>query len=194
VIGQTDGALVAQRVRQEAVTKLLGAINSESRYAIVEPGWRERSQLYANLQRGTIKGELMRSFWQFKSFPIAQFERMWDVAMSRPTFGGKIGVLSALMAMQVVAGAMIMQTRDMLSGKDRGRWTGSSASLRSSKGGALGVYGDFLYSLNQTRYGTGPLELAAGPTIGPCSTRSRRRLARRRAPARARKRTSAPST
>jgi hypothetical protein len=105
VIGQTDGALVAQRVRQEAVTKLLGAINSESRYAIVEPGWRERSQLYANLQRGTIKGELMRSFWQFKSFPIAQFERMWDVAMSRPTFGGKIGVLSALMAMQVVAGA-----------------------------------------------------------------------------------------
>jgi len=33
--------------------------------------------------------------------------------------------------------------------------------------GALGIYGDFLYSVNQTRYGSGPLEALAGPTLGP---------------------------
>jgi len=35
------------------------------------------------------------------------------------------------------------------------------------QGGALGIYGDFLYSVNQTRYGSGPLEALAGPTMGP---------------------------
>lgn len=31
----------------------------------------------------------------------------------------------------------------------------------------MGIYADFLYSVNQTRYGTGPLEAMAGPTVGP---------------------------
>ncbi len=34
-------------------------------------------------------------------------------------------------------------------------------------GGALGFYGDFLYSVNQTRYGSGPIEALSGPTLGP---------------------------
>jgi len=34
-------------------------------------------------------------------------------------------------------------------------------------GGALGIYGDFLYSVNSTRYGSGPIEALAGPTLGP---------------------------
>ena len=35
------------------------------------------------------------------------------------------------------------------------------------KGGSLGIYGDFLYSQSgTTRYGSGPLEVLAGPTIG----------------------------
>jgi hypothetical protein len=35
------------------------------------------------------------------------------------------------------------------------------------KGGSLGLYGDFLFSQSgTTRYGTGPLEAIAGPTIG----------------------------
>ncbi len=31
----------------------------------------------------------------------------------------------------------------------------------------LGFYGDFIYSANQTRYGSGPVEALSGPTIGP---------------------------
>ena len=35
------------------------------------------------------------------------------------------------------------------------------------QGGALGIYGDFLYGANQTRYGSGILEAMSGPTLGP---------------------------
>lgn len=40
------------------------------------------------------------------------------------------------------------------------------AFISSLSRGRLGIYGDFLYGFNQTRYGTGPLEIASGPTIG----------------------------
>lgn len=35
------------------------------------------------------------------------------------------------------------------------------------QGGALGIYGDFMYGASNTRYGSGPVEVLAGPTIGP---------------------------
>lgn len=31
----------------------------------------------------------------------------------------------------------------------------------------MGIYGDFIYGAGHTRYGSGPLEVMAGPTIGP---------------------------
>ena len=37
--------------------------------AVIEPGVKERTLMMANLQRGTWKGELARSFFLFKSFP-----------------------------------------------------------------------------------------------------------------------------
>lgn len=160
-------AEAGQRARQDAIHKLLGAINSESRYAVIEPGWRERAQLFGGLERGTIKGEVTRAFWQFKSFPIAQFERAWDVAMSRPTTGGKVGVIAGVITMTTLAGAMLIQVQDLLAGKDPRPMDWKFGLTSFIKGGALGIYGDFLYGINETRYGTGLLEAAAGPTIGP---------------------------
>jgi hypothetical protein len=133
VIAQVDGPVEAARARQDAVVKLLGAINSESRVAIVEPGWRERAQLYAGLERGTMKGEVIRAFWQFKSFPIAQLERAWDVAMSRPTFGGKAGVLAGVMVMQTLTARCCFKRARCSRARIRVRWIGSSASHHSCR-------------------------------------------------------------
>jgi hypothetical protein len=33
--------------------------------------------------------------------------------------------------------------------------------------GHFGIYGDFIYGVNQTRYGSGPIVAVSGPTIGP---------------------------
>jgi hypothetical protein len=41
----------------------------------------------------------------------------------------------------------------------------TAAAILSNR--ECGIYGDFLYSVNQTRYGSGPVEALAGPTIGP---------------------------
>ncbi|HJV76574.1 MAG TPA: hypothetical protein VJ654_20340 [Noviherbaspirillum sp.] len=172
VIAADAGPEIAERVRREAVVKYLGALHSESLNAVIEPGWKERAMMVGGLQRGNIRDELMRSFWQFKAFPITQFERMWDIAASRPGAGGKAQFLSAVMLMTTAAGAMMLQTQSLLSGQDprpMDDWKFWLAAF--IKGGSLGIYGDFLYSQSATtRYGSGPLEVLAGPTIGSAAT------------------------
>lgn len=160
------------QARREAVVKYLGALHSESHNAVIEPGWKERSMMVGGLQRGNLRDEITRSFWQFKAFPIAQFQRIWEIGLSRPTTGGKVQFLSSILLMQTMAGAMMLQTQSLLSGQDpkpMDDWKFWLASF--IKGGSLGIYGDFLYSQSATtRYGSGPLEALAGPTIGSAAT------------------------
>jgi hypothetical protein len=165
-----EAELPAQ-LRRDATVKLLGAVNTESEFAIVFPGWRERSAFYGDLQRGTIKGEIARSVLQFKSFPWAFLQRGMDLVANQDTPSSKAAMVAYLVVATSVAGAMILQTREVLSGKDpRGMVDENWYKFWGAaflQGGALGIYGDFLYSVNQTRYGSGPLEALAGPTMGP---------------------------
>lgn len=171
VIGANDGAEAAHAARREAIVKLLGAVNTESEFAVVTPGWRERAQFYAGAQRGTVKGEMWRSFLQFKAFPWATFQRSLDLVANADTAVGKAAMVSYLLASTTLAGAMIMQVREMLSGKDPRHMGGDDWykfwGAAFMQGGALGIYGDFLSGVNQTRMGSGPIETFAGPTIGP---------------------------
>lgn len=165
LIGQEESG---DEARRDATVKLLGALNSESHLAVLEPGWESRARMYSGLQRGNVRDELTRSFWQFKAFPINQFERIWQIGLSRPTLGGKIGFMAFMPVMLTMAGAMQIQVQEMLAGKDprpMNDWKFWAAAFL--KGGTLGIYGDFLFSQDgTTRYGTGPLEAVAGPTIG----------------------------
>lgn len=166
------GPQVAQDIRRQAIVKLTGALHSESRLAILEPGWGQRAATVGGLRRGNVRDELVRSFYQFKQFPLAQFQAIWDLTMARQTVGGKAGMLSAIMIMQTLAGAMMLQVQSMLSGLDprpMDEWKFWAAA--AMKGGTLGIYGDFLYAQSgTTRYGSGPLEILAGPTIGSAAT------------------------
>jgi hypothetical protein len=173
-IGQAEGPEVADRTRRDAIVKLLGVINTETEFAVITPGWKERSAFYGDLQRGTIKGELVRSMLQFKSFPWAAFQRAMDAVANQDGPASKAVMTAFLIASTTLAGAMIIQVREMLAGKDprpmlpeKGYDKFKFWGAAFLQGGALGIYGDFLSSVNQSRYGTGPLEVMAGPTIGP---------------------------
>jgi len=173
VIGQTDGPAQAARARRDAMVKLLGAVNTESEFAIVTPGWKERATFFSGMaaERGTVPGEIWRSVLQFKSFPWAVFQRSMDAIANKDTPVSKAAMTAYLLMSTTLAGAMLIQTREVLSGKDPLAMAEEDAWKFWSKaflqGGALGIYGDFLYGANQTRYGSGILETVSGPTLGP---------------------------
>ncbi len=160
-----------KRLKDQAATKLLGTVLDETNMAIIEPGVRERAFMQGGFQRGTVKGEIARSFWQFKSFSIAMMMRHFRRAMAQETGWGRAGYLAALMASTTVLGGMAIQLGELAMGRDPknmlddellgvpGLRFGAAAFL---KGGSLGLYGDFLFS-NQTQMGTSFVAATLGP-------------------------------
>lgn len=162
-----------QRLRDQAATRLLGSVIEETNMAIIEPGAREKTFMQAGLERGTVKGELVRSFWQFKSFSIAMVMRHWGRAMAQPGWG-KAKYLAALTATTTVLGGMAIQLNELASGRDPKDITddgtlgvpGLRFGLASMmKGGAMGLYGDFLFS-DTSSGGSSPLAALGGPIAG----------------------------
>lgn len=153
-------------LRQNAATRLLGVVLEETDVAVIEPGAKERAMMMTGLQRGTWKGELTRSFFLFKSFPIAMMTRHIQRGWSMPTGTGKAAYLSTLIASTTVMGAVSMQISDMLAGRDPRDVTDPRFGIAAMlKGGSLGLYGDFLFS-ESSRYGQSPFAAALGPVAG----------------------------
>src|SRR3546814_20662686 len=73
--------------------------------------------MMSHRQGGSLKGGLTRSFFLFKSFPIAMVTRHWARALSAPTLQGRAAYLSALMASTTVLGMAALQTQQVVSGQ-----------------------------------------------------------------------------
>lgn len=161
-----------QVVRERAATKLLAVVLEEQDIAVIEPGARERSMIQAGTVKGTVKGELVRSFFQFKTFPISMLMRHWQRGTGLySTTRGKVGYLATLVAAQTVMGAIAMEINDILSGRNPRNLNpmeeGGTRNWLAAvlKGGSLGLYGDFLFA-DTTDYGRSLLGAVAGPAAG----------------------------
>ncbi len=179
VMRVTDGDILKafpdanpQRVRMEAMQKLLGSVLEEVDMAVITPGAKERAMMGAGLQRGTWKGELTRSFFLFKSFPLAMITRHWMRGMGMQTTGGKAAYIASLMAGTTVLGMASLQVNDLLAGRDPRSMNPADdgTGLKNwaaalFKGGSLGIYGDFLFS-EATQSDRGMLATLQGPVFG----------------------------
>lgn len=173
IIRDIDPAIANARTqaREQAATKLLAHTLEETDIAVIEPGAKERAMTGAGIPRGTWKGELTRSFFLFKSFPLAMIARHWDRGMSLPNAGGKAAYLATLIAATTVLGAASLEVNEVLSGRDpRNLNPAEKGGARNwiqamLKGGSLGIYGDFLFS-DATQHGQSPVASFMGPVIG----------------------------
>lgn len=159
-----------QRLKDQAATKLLGTVLDETNMAIIEPGSREKAMMHGGVERGTWKGEFVRSFWQFKSLSVGMIMRHGARGMAQEGWG-KAGYLAALVASTTVLGGMAIQLGEIAAGRDPKNMTDDDTlgvpGLRFGmasflKGGAMGLYGDFLFS-NTTQGGRSFVASLGGP-------------------------------
>lgn len=150
IMRSSEPSLIA---RQQAAAKLMGVVLEEQDVAVIEPGARERAMMSAGTRAGTLKGEITRSFFLFKSFPIAMMHKHWERGLGMyETVPGKVGYLSSLIAAQTLLGAVAMEINDMLGGKNPRELVPGTDHWKRNwvaaflKGGALGLYGDFLFN------------------------------------------------
>lgn len=157
--------------RERAASRLLAVVLEEQNIAIIEPGARERAGT-ASTQAGTFQGELWRSLMLFKSFPHAMLKRHIERGLEAYDGAtGKAGYLASLIALQTLFGAIAMEINDVVSGRDPRNLNpfekhGAKNLLAALlKGGALGIYGDFLFN-EASANGRSMIETMAGPVAG----------------------------
>lgn len=163
----------------EVVAKVLGLIQDESEFAVLNPDLATKAIASGGaLQRGTVRGELARSVMQFKSFPVAMVSRHWRRMLdapkvgdgSAPVLGNRVMYAGAMLASTTVLGAIALQAKQMIAGKDPIDPTGDHAAKFWAKavaqGGGLSIVGDML--LNDPSETPGGFAGAtAGTLLGP---------------------------
>jgi len=163
----------------EVVAKVLGLIQDESEFAVLNPDLATKAIASGGAsQRGTIRGELARSVMQFKSFPIAMVSRHWRRMLEAPTVGDNSAPLlanravysAAILVTTTALGAIALQAKQIVSGKDPIDMTGDHAVKfwfkAAAQGGGLSIVGDML--LNDPGNSVGDVVRGmAGTALGP---------------------------
>lgn len=159
--------------RRELQLDVLRFVADETSYGVIETDAKTQRLMMWNqtLRPGTVAGEVIRMIMQFKGFPLAFLDR----TVGRAVVGQRQNIgklehmrhIGTFLAGMTMAGYAAMVAKDTLKGywpprdpSDPRTWL---AALQ--QGGALGIYGDFLFS-KTNRFGGGITETLAGPTIG----------------------------
>lgn len=184
--GRTANDAAIGELREELRGSLRSYITDRASYAVIEPDARTRAIMRRGTQPGTIAGELLRFVGQFKAFPVAVLQKSigrelygrgykpsaYGAGVGRELMqsmrsgnGEKLGI-AQLMLWTTLFGYGAMATKDLLKGReprpadDPKTWV--AAMLQ---GGALGLYGDFLFG-EANRFGGGLTQSLSGPTLG----------------------------
>lgn len=146
--------------------RLLGAIIDERRFGIVEPGAQERAILTPSAKRGTLSGELLRSGGMYRSFSVSMMTThamrmaMQEGWASKMQYGLQLALYATL------AGAVAIEAKDIVAGKDpRPMNKPSFWGAAVLQGGGLGIFGDF-FSTAFNRQGGGFAATLGGPVAG----------------------------
>jgi hypothetical protein len=152
---------------QQAASRLLELVHTETGFAVVEPGALERALLLGRSQPGTLAGEFLRSSMQYKTFPISMMTRHLARGVEAIRAGDRGRYMAATVVSLTVMGAAAMQLRALAQGRDPRDMTDPKFwGAAFFQGGGAGIFGDFLNAgLNRADRGF-YMAAIGGPTAG----------------------------
>lgn len=142
---------------------LLRMIATEMDYAIIAPDIRTRALINSRLKKGTWVGELGRSFFLFKSFPLAMMQLHGRRMLEMEGAGARWRYGLTMMALTTGTGALALQLKELAKGRDPQDMTSRRFMAAAAlQGGGLGIFGDLLAS-STDRFGGGIGRSILGP-------------------------------
>lgn len=158
---------------RQAAEKLHEMVLTETDFAVPTPDARVRAITTLGTRKGTIAGEITRSAFMFKSFPITVISTHLMRAALTGGLSDKAAYLSGLAIATTVLGAVAMQAKEMSRGKDPRPMDDAKFWVAAmAQGGGAGIFGDFLFS-DANRFGRGPTMTLAGPVAELLDTTAR---------------------
>lgn len=161
---------IPQNQKNKAIEKLMGLIARESEYASLGPDLATRAVIGGwSGKKGTVQGELGRSFFLFKSFTIGMLSKHIQRIQEIPTAGGKLAYSSSLAVSLTLLGALSVQLKDIVNGKDPREMDNPKFwAAAFVQGGGAGILGDIAYTGlgGENRGGQPNYASFAGPVFG----------------------------
>ncbi|MEM1039414.1 MAG: hypothetical protein AAGI12_08080 [Pseudomonadota bacterium] len=152
---------------RELADRLSSAIIDERGFAIVESNARVRQMTTAGRRRGTVTGEMARSFFLFKSFTMTILTTHMMRNFTQGTMAARAGRMASYITLMTMAGAVSFQAKSLLTGKDPADMTKPEFwGAAFAAGGGAGIYADLFFSA-QSRGNLGVYEMVAGPVFQP---------------------------
>lgn len=179
-IARQGGAVqyLAQATPEEA--KALAHRRAAEKLAEITASWSERSVptgtpnaravVSAGQQRGTLPGELLDYFLQFKSFGLSftalQMEALAEMGARGPNASLRqgAGYLASLVVPLSLGAAAYIQIKTLIDGKDPEEMDAAFWSKAVLTGGGFGLFGDFI-KVTENRFGQSMIESLAGPGL-----------------------------
>lgn len=157
---------------------LFALLSSEADFAVPTAGARERAIMKRGYRPDTLAGQALRSVFQFKSFGVTSLSRV----LGRQVYGygaksfneqimrgvgANAGLITSIVGTTVL-GYFVLQLKELIKGRDIREPSPELFMAAMLQGGGLGIYGDYLFG-EANRFGGGPLETLAGPTVSTAS-------------------------
>ena len=143
-------------------------INDMMDNATSEARGREKRDMNTGYARGSVMGEVLRAFMQFKSFPLTYVNRTL-IPAARSARAGNVAPLANLIVSTVLLGYLSVQAKELVKGHNPRPLTWQTVAASMVQGGGLGIYGDFLFG-ERNRVGGGLAETFGGPVVGDFSS------------------------
>jgi hypothetical protein len=163
------GAKAPPLALQRVANNLMRMIHQETDFAVPTPRGLERYIATAGTQAGTVTGEVFRHLFQFKTFPITMMTTHLARGLYQGTPGKKAAYLVPFALMTTGAGAVVLQAKALLQGRDPLDMTQPAFwGAANIQGGGASLFGDFLYQgvTGSNRFGNSFIVSMMGPTAG----------------------------
>lgn len=165
-----DDMAAAGRSGERIPERYLAMILQESEYGAIKEGTlRGRALMVGGNRPGTWTGEILRFFWQFKSFSVnvalLHGERAARYMIEHGGWRGA-GYAGATLLTFMLGGLLSLQLKEVIYGKDPRPLDDPMLPLAAIlQSGGFGIWGDLL-NAETTRMGGGVASTLAGPTAG----------------------------
>lgn len=139
---------------------------AEVRHAVTTSDLDTRARINSTFQRGTWFGEIGRSAFLFKGFPLTLLSLHGRRMMREGSTPAKLNYGFTLLALTTLGGALSQQLTSVRDGKDPEDMTAPGFWGRAMlSGGGLGIFGDLVKS-SENRFGGGIAQTIVGPLLG----------------------------
>jgi len=159
---------IADSAGQNVADRYMEMIASLTEFAVPTTSIRGKAAILGTTRPGTVPGEFMRSFFQFKAFPVTIMVNQGRLAVELNRqfgVGNALGFAANFFVGMTVMGAISLQLKEIGKGRDpRAMDTWKFWAAAAAQGGGAGLFGDFFFA-DQNRFGMNPWEQAGGPTL-----------------------------